>query len=324
MIKNPPLVLAACLAAALAGCQSEQRYPGAFQGVIELDERLLGFEIGGRVTQVSVERGDDIRAGELIATIDDTLARTAVAGREAEAAAAKARAELVKAGSRVEDIRVVEAQLRAAEASEALAQKNLARDRQLVERGALTQSVLDESETRARTAMAQVQTLRQQLRELRAGARSQEITGAHAQATAADVAARLEAERVARYQLRALSDTTVLDVHVDPGEVVAAGAPVVTVADVTRPYADVFVPQDQLAGIDVGDRAVVQVDSLALPLQGVVEHISRRTEFTPRYVFSERERATLSVRVRVRIDDRGRLLHAGVPAFVTIDRGGRP
>lgn len=320
MIKNASPVLVACLAA-LAACQPEQRYPGAFQGVVELDERLLGFEFGGRVTQVAVDRGDHVTAGEVIATLDDTLAKTAVAGREAEAEAAKARAELVQAGSRVEDIRSVEAQLRAAEASEALAQKNLARDRQLVERGALTQSILDESETRARTAMAQVQQLRQQLRELRAGARRQEVTGAHAQATAADVAARLEAERAARYQLRALADATVLDVHVEPGEVVAAGAPVVTVADVNRPYADVFVPQDRLAGIDVGDRAVIQVDSLALPLAGYVEDISRRTEFTPRYVFSERERAALSVRVRIRIDDRAHLLHAGIPAFVTIDTG---
>lgn len=323
MIKNPLVVLAACVAA-VAACQPEQRYPGAFQGVIELDERLLGFELGGRVTRVTARRGEHVRAGEVLATLDDTLARTAVAGREAQAAAAKARAELVRAGSRVEDIRIVEAQLRAAEATEALAQKNLARDRRLVERGALTQSVLDESETRVQTAMAQVQTLRQQLRELRAGARRQEITGAHAEATAADVAARLEAERVARYQLHAVADGTVLEVHVESGEVVGAGAPVVTVADVTRPYTDVFIPQDQLAGIDVGDRAMVQVDSLALPVPGVVEYISRRTEFTPRYVFSERERAALSVRVRIRVDDRARLLHAGVPAFVTIDRGGRP
>src|SRR5690606_26570764 len=128
------------------------------------------------------------------------------------------------------------------------------------------------------------------------------VAGAHAQAAAADVAARLEAERAARYQLRALADGTVLEVHVDPGEVIAAGAPVVTVADVTRPYTDVFVPQDELAGIDVGDPAVVQVDSLVLPVPGVVEDISRRTEFTPRYVFSERERAALSVRVRIRIE----------------------
>jgi hypothetical protein len=40
-------------------------------------------------------------------------------------------------------------------------------------------------------------------------------------------------------------------------------------------------------------------------------------------LFSERERPNLVVRVRVRIEDPKRLLHAGVPVFVTIDRDAR-
>jgi hypothetical protein len=53
-------------------------------------------------------------------------------------------------------------------------------------------------------------------------------------------------------------------------------------------------------------------------LAGTVEHVSRRTEFTPRYIFSREERANLVVRVRVRIDDGKRTLHPGTPAFVRI------
>jgi HlyD family secretion protein len=112
----------------------------------------------------------------------------------------------------------------------------------------------------------------------------------------------------------------VLDVHADPGEVVAAGAPVLTVAEPGRIYADVFVPQGRLSGIDVGDRATVRADGIGAPLGGHVEHIARRTEFTPRYLFSERERPNLVVRVKVRIDDPKARLHAGVPVFVSIAR----
>ncbi|HEY5923916.1 MAG TPA: HlyD family efflux transporter periplasmic adaptor subunit, partial [Kofleriaceae bacterium] len=289
--------------------------------VVELEERLLGFEVGGRVTHLGVERGAEVKPDEVLATLDDTLAQTARAGRQAEAEAAKARADLVGAGSRVEDIRALEAQLRAAEATNTNAQLNVARDRKLVASGALPRQALDDSETRAQSASSTVLALRQQLRELRAGARSQELAGARAQATAADVAVRLEGERVARYQLKAPANGVVLDVHVEAGEVVAAGAPVVTVADVSRPYVDVFVKQAELADLDVGDRAMVHSDSLPLPVPGVVEDVGRRTEFTPRYLYSERERGTLVVRVRIRIEDRARLLHAGVPAFVTIDRG---
>jgi HlyD family secretion protein len=118
-------------------------------------------------------------------------------------------------------------------------------------------------------------------------------------------------------------DALVLDVHAEPGEVVAAGAPVLTVADPQRIHADIFVAQGRLGGVDVGDRVRAQADGVPGVLEGSVEHISRRTEFTPRFLFSERERPNLVVRVRVRIDDPKQLLHAGVPVFVAIDRNVR-
>ena len=54
-----------------------------------------------------------------------------------------------------------------------------------------------------------------------------------------------------------------------------------------------------------------------------MEHIASQTEFTPRFLFSPRERPNLVVRVRVRIEDPEERLHAGVPAFVTIEGAGR-
>jgi HlyD family secretion protein len=110
----------------------------------------------------------------------------------------------------------------------------------------------------------------------------------------------------------------VLDVHVEAGEVVAAGTPVVTIGDTAHPYVDVFVPQQDLAPVRVGVRAAIHVDASAQAFAGTVEHISRRTEFTPRFIFSRKERAALVIRVRIRIDDPQHALHPGTPAFVTI------
>jgi HlyD family secretion protein len=110
----------------------------------------------------------------------------------------------------------------------------------------------------------------------------------------------------------------VLDVNFEPGEVVSPGAPVLTLADAQHPYVDVFVPQAEISRVSVGQRAALQVDALSHRLSGTVEHIARRTEFTPRYLFSEKERSTLVVRVRVRVDDAKQELRAGVPAFVQL------
>lgn len=306
----------------ISGCQPKQKYPGAYEGIVEFDERALGFEVAGRVLEVDVDRGDTVKAKQRLATLDDSLERTARAAREAEANAAGAQVSLLKAGSRPADIRSVAAQVRAARASEALLEKNAKRERGLLDKGVSTQSAVDQIEARLKEATAQRQSLQHKLQSLREGARKQEIQGAEAKATAADKAVSLEDERIRRYELRALHEGTVLDVHVEPGEVVAPGAPVLTVADTHHPYADVFVPQGKLDGIRVGDKATVHVDSLHDTLGGHVEDIARRTEFTPRFLFSERERPNLVVRVRVRIDDPKQRLHAGIPAFVDIARAG--
>jgi HlyD family secretion protein len=319
MINNCRTVLFAVAAAALPwGCQPKPKHPDAYQGVVEFDERDLGFEIGGRLTQLKVARGAPVRAGQELATLDDTLERTAEKGRQAELNVANAAVALVRAGSRPEEVRAMEAQLRAAEANEARLERSAAREKKLLAQGAIAQAAVDDLESMLHAATAERQSLEHRLRELKNGARRQEIDRAEAQAAVAGQQAKLSEERVGRYALRALTDGVVVDVHVDPGEVVAAGAPVCTVADTKHPYADVFIPQGNVGKLRISSPARVMVDASSQRFDGRVEDIGRRTEFTPRYLFSERERSQLVVRVRIRIDDPEEALHAGVPAFVTI------
>jgi hypothetical protein len=74
--------------------------------------------------------------------------------------------------------------------------------------------------------------------------------------------------------------------------------------------------------VALGGAASVRVDGVASALRGTIEHVFPRTEFTPRFLFSEDERPNLVVRVRVRISDPEHQLHQGVPAFVTLRRKG--
>jgi HlyD family secretion protein len=312
MIKN-----AAAVMLILAACESRAQ-PSGYQGVIELDERTLAFEVPGRVIALDAVRGDRVEPARVLATLDDAQPRAAIAVREAESRAAAERAKLVAAGGRSEDILALEAQIRAARASEALAVKRHKDDVMLVDKGALARSVADESDARRKSATAEREALEQRVRELRAGARKEELAGASAQASAAEAAVKVEADRADRYRLRSLHAGEVLDVHVEAGEVVAAGTPVLTIGDTTHPRIDVFVPQGELAPVKVGARATIRVDETVQTFAGTVEHVSRRTEFTPRFVFSPSERANLVVRVRVRVDDPQRALHAGTPAFVHI------
>lgn len=309
--------------AVIAACQGTDALPAdTYQGTIELEERVLGFEAAGRVQRVEVQRGQLVEAGQVLARLDPSLEELTAAARAAEAAAAAAQAELVREGARAEDVRALAARVRAAQAAADVIQRDLERERALVQRGVSPSSRVTDLEGQLERATAERQSLDHQLRALREGARKPEVASADARARAAELTHAIEQERLERYVLRAHEPGTVLDLHAEPGEVVAAGTPIASVADRTLPYADVFVPQAELGGLDVGDRAHVRIDAYARAFTGRVEHIAPRTEFTPRFLFSERERPNLVVRVRVRIDDPERALYAGVPAFVTIERSG--
>jgi HlyD family secretion protein len=291
----------------------------AFQGVVEFDERNLGFEVSGRLAEVAVHAGDSVTAGSLIARLDSSLAQSALSARQEEARAAGDQLALLRAGARGEDVRAMRARLEAAKSNEALLDRSLDRMRHLAEAGAATPAALDEAESQLRRAQAERRALDENLSALASGARRQEIEGAQHRLAAAQAAADLEKERLTRHELRARTAGEVLEVHLESSEMAPAGVPVVTIADVAHPQADVFVPQAQMAPIHVGTVARAHVDGVTDEITGKVELVSRRTEFTPRYLFSATERSHLVVRVKVRFDDAGRRLHAGVPVFVRFE-----
>jgi HlyD family secretion protein len=296
--------------------------PTSLQGVVELEETPVGFELAGRLTQLLVEEGDVVAAGALLARIDDGLEQTSRNVRLSEAEVARQQAGAVKAGARGEEIKALASRVDAAKATEALLQKQALRERSLLEKGVIAAAAVDDIEAQLARASAEREALEHNLKLLRQGARREDVSVADARAQAATAAVELNDARLARHELRAPIAGTVLDVHFEQGEVVGAASAVVTVADTQHPYVDVFVPQAEISAVSLKQSARIKVDSLPGELSGQVEHIARRTEFTPRYLFSERERSTLVVRVRVRVDDAKEQLRAGVPAFVRL--GGKP
>lgn len=305
-------------------CQPARGGEDPFQGTVEYEDRELAFEIAGTLTTLNVTRGQRVEAGTRLAALDDRLTTLARAARASELASAEAQLALLRSGSRSEDIRAMAARVRAATATEELLEKNLSRETALLRHGATTRALVDDLEGQLRRASAERQSIEQNLRALQRGARSEEIAGAQARVDAATAALKLEEARLERHLLNAPATGSVLDVHVESGEMVSAGVPIVTIADTTRPYAEVFVPIEQLGSVQVGKPARLRVDSESSWFEAVIEHVASETEFTPRYLFSERERPNLVVRVRVRIRDPEHRLHAGVPAFVSFEREHRP
>lgn len=290
-----------------------------YQGLVELTETVLSFELGGKLERINVHEGQRVEAAATVAVLDDALTRAARAALALEAEAVRAQADLVRTGARREEIQALRARVRALSATETQLEKSLERHRILVRDNSLPQANLDEVEGSHARARAERESLESELALLERGARPQERKSANARAGAAEATLRLEDQRLERHLLKTLVPGRVLDVHVEPGEVVAAGTPIISLGDTRRPFVEVFVPQASLQGIQVGGPVTLRVDSESEAFRGRVQHIARQTEFTPKFLFSERERPNLVVRVRVRIDDPNERLHAGVPAFARFD-----
>ena len=299
---------------------SRGRTPPGYQGIVELHRRTLGFDVAGRVREVRFERGQRVPAGEVVASLDDDLELPQVAAREADARAVDAQLELLQAGTRVEDVRAAQAQLRAAAAGEDTARDAAQRLRTLLRSNSVPPSQLEGAEGALRRAEAERQAAWERLQSLRRGARVQELRAARARADAAHASLALEKARLQRFSIRSPVSGVVLERHVEPGEIVQPGTPVATVGEPQRPFVDVFVPQQDLAGLRPGLHATVRTDAEAEPFTGAVESIGQETEFYPRFLFSEQERAALVVRVRIGLADPGERLHAGVPAFAVLHR----
>ncbi len=288
------------------------------QGVVEYDERVIGFELGGRVLSFGVERGQSVAAGAVVAKLDDGLETPLRDLREADLSAAEAQLHLLKAGARVEELRAGEAEISALRSQQDILQKNLLRQQTLIAQSALPQSLADDTAAQLQSTAERKRAQEERLKALRSGARGEEIAAALARVQGASAALAAQEARLARYVLYSPAAGDVIDVHVKTGEMVAPGAPALTIADVSHPYVDIFVPQARMNEVQIGGALGARIDGVDHLLDGMVEHIFPKAEFTPRFLFSEGERPNLVLRVRVRLTDPAHIAHGGVPAFLTL------
>jgi HlyD family secretion protein len=273
------------------------------------------------VAEILVKPGQEVAAGTVIARMDDSIDKQTREIRVRELAVARADLALIVAGARAEDVRAARAQLAAARATEATIKKQLERERALVASGVVAGAILDDMAAQLARATGERQSLDERVRLLASGATTEELDRAKARVASAEQALALEDARLDKRVLRASIAGTVLDTYIEPGEVVVAGAAIATIIDRQRPYADVFVPVDRAAALTIGAPASLRVEGASGETAGEIERVFPHAEFTPRFVYSPRERPNLMMRVRVRLRDPEKKLFAGLPAYAALGGG---
>jgi HlyD family secretion protein len=250
----------------------------AGNGRIEADEIHVATKDGGRVEEVTVQEGDYVERGQVVARLDRA---------ELEAAHAQAEAETARARESVVAARGVIVQ-RQSELK--FAEQELGRTLKLLEQGNVSQQRADEQQAQRDIARAALDTARAQL-------------------TSAERAVEAAEAEVRRLQVR-LDDTVltapeagrVLYRLAEPGEVLGTGGRVVTILNLARVHMTIFLPTVQAGRVLIGNEARIVLDAypqFVIPAR--VSFVSPEAQFTPREVETRSERDKLMFRIKVAV-----------------------
>jgi HlyD family secretion protein len=313
-------------------------------GTVDANEVLVSSKIPGRIQQLTVQEGDPVKSGELIALIEsDDLA---AALKAAEATAASNDWKLREAeetmrqnnGETSSATLAAGAQVKAAQASLVQAQANLdhqkadtSRTVALAAQGIMSAQARDEAQTSLQAAEAAVNTARGNLDSAEATLRQ---SRAHEMLT--QVSARtVDEDRDAVANAKALADEArvqkgyaqvlaPVDGKVDvwaarQGEVVAAGTPIVTIMDLAQTWVYAPLPETQEDAVQVGDSLRVVMPS-GETVEGKVIAKAAEGDFATQRDVSNLKRDIKTVQLKLLIPNPGEKFVPGMTAEVYVSK----
>lgn len=301
------LVLVAAVASGVMYVRSTSSSDLVLTGIVTTEDVIVSPQVGGRIDSLTVDSGDPVKKGQLIARMEpsELAADRAYFEHSAEALSAQ-----VAAG---------EADVAAAVAQESEAQASLTKARQTWERnqavatvGGVTTEQLDQARTAVDVAEARAEAASRRVAAARSAlaAARQQRDAAAAQSTKADV-------RLAYTEVRA-PVSGIVDVRAArPGEVVSPGQPIVTLVNPDDVWVRADVEETYIDRIRIGDPMTVRLPS-GDEIQGTVFYRGLDAGYATQRDVSRTKRDIKTFEVRLRVDNSDRRLALGMTAYVIL------
>ena len=281
------LITMASAALLLAACgNSEKEYDAT--GTFEATETTVSAEQNGTLLTFAINEGDEIEAGSEVGLIDTTQTWLKLQ---------QARATQEVYQSQKPDM---EKQTSATRQQLAMAQAEQQRYKELVADGAAPSKMLDD-------ATNQVQVLQRQLA-AQLSSLSTNTNALSKQMAATEVQIDQLRDQLRKCHIKAPLKGTVLEKYAERGEFVAVGKPLFKMADMEQVYIRAYGTSAQLQSIRTGQQVKVFADygdGKKQEYDGTVSWISSRSEFTPKTILTDDERADLVYAVKVRVKNDG-------------------
>jgi len=324
-------------------------------GRVEGDDSAVAAKVAGRILEIRVREGDEMKAGDVIAVLDDRQvqsrhdqAQAALTAAEARIASARAQVAVLEEqlkqtqlafGQSENDsqgrVAQAEADLTAAEADRARQEASLKlalfdKDAytHLVTTGAVSErqgrlsvATADQQEAAVAGAKRRVEAARGAVTTAKAslsnpGIRQSQVAAVRQQLIQqqAEIANSVASAEQARFQLAEADANrqdltvvapfagTVITRAAEPGEVIQAGTPIVTLLDLAKVYLRGFVPEGDIGRVKVGQVAHVYLDSnITQALDAYVSRIDPQATFTPENTYFRDDRVRQVVGVKLQL-----------------------
>ena len=258
-------------------------------GRIEAEQIEIAPMLAGRVEKVMASEGDLVSRDEVLVVMDTD---------ELSAMYDRAKAEVALAHQAKAEAQAIVVQ----RASELLrAEQELERATSLLASQNISETIFEDRQTAHQVAEAIL------------GAATARVATADSRIIASEAEARRIQAQIKDSSLTAPTAGRVLYRLAEPGEVVGAGAPILTLLGLDKVYMDIFLPAREAGLLPIGAEARIVLDALpdyAIP--ATVSFVSPEAQFTPKQVETISEREQLVFRVRVRIPQElveGRIEH---------------
>ena len=287
-------------------------------GTIDIRDARLAFKEQERISEVLVEEGERVKAGQPLARLDSDRLKAQIAEAKAQIGAQHEVVKRLKAGSRSQEIDQARAEVEAARVM-------VSNDKQILDRllktsGATSEQDIDDARSRLLVEQAQLKVKEKALNLIFEGPRKEDIAAAEKRLDALQANLSLLEIRLEDMILKAPTAGVIESRILEPGEMAGPTHPVFTLALTDPKWVRAYIPEPELGRIRLGMKASVMNDSFpGKSMDGWVGFISPVAEFTPRTVETEDLRTKLVYEARVFVHDDQDLLRLGMPVTVIID-----
>ncbi len=288
-------------------------------GTIEATDVNVAAKVSAQITTLYIDDGTPVDSGSLLAAQDRSELDIQLRAAQAAVDQARAQLSLTQEGSRTEDIQSAEQAVTQAETNRKLEADELDRVRNLHAGGAATKEQLDQEEAKFRVAQSQLDQAEANLAKVRHLARPEDVSSALAHVNQLEATRDEVQKSIDDSYITSPLKGIVTHKVAEQGELVGSGSTVATVTDLSSVYLMIYLTEEELPHVKLGQKVDVQVDGLPKKnFTGTVTYISPEAEFTPKDIQTKDDRVKLVFGVKVEIPNPTGELKKGLPADATV------